>query len=75
MSVTMNNRAYRAKPCPRSAPRPPIDLEPHSTYEALTRQMVESIRDDVREIKGRLNTLFFVVLGSILIDMVTRWLS
>lgn len=54
---------------------PPIDLQPASTYEAITRQMVVSLTDDVKEIKSRTNTIFYVVIGSIILDMLARWVG
>lgn len=52
-----------------------IDLKPSSAYEALTRQMVEALTEDVREIKSRVNNIFYIVIGSILVDMLTRWMG
>lgn len=49
-----------------------IDLGPASAYEALTRQMVERMADDVEEIKDRLNGLLFLIAGAVVIDTVTR---
>ena len=50
-----------------------VDLRPASAYEAVTRQMVESLADDMKEIKSRLDTLFYTVIGAIILDMLTRW--
>ena len=52
--------------------RPPLDLGPASAYEALTRQMVERMVDDLDEIKGRLNGLLFLVAGAVILDALTR---
>jgi len=49
-----------------------VDLSPASAYEAVTRQMVEALADDIREIKGRLNGLLWMVAGAIVIDIVIR---
>jgi hypothetical protein len=49
-----------------------VDLSPASAYEAVTRQMVEALADDLREIKGRLNGLLWMVAGAILIDVLIR---
>jgi hypothetical protein len=49
-----------------------IDTGPASTYEAVTRQMVSDLADDLREIKGRLNALFFALIGGILLDLLAR---
>ena len=61
-----NQRAYT-----RKATEP---VEP-SGYEMVTRQMVESISEDVRDIKSRLNNLIFVLVGAILIDIFSRLLG
>jgi hypothetical protein len=45
---------------------------PASIYEAVTRQMVEGLRDELREIKERLNGLLFLVAGAMLVDMALR---
>ena len=52
--------------------RTPVDLAPGSAYEALTRQMVEALTEELDEIKGRLNGLLFMVAGAIVIDVVLR---
>lgn len=60
---------------PREDPPPehePVDLRPVSAYEAITRQMVESLGEELREIKGRLNGLIFMMLGAILLEFVSR---
>ena len=54
---------------------PPIDLEPVTAYEAITRQKVDALEEDLREIKSRVDTIFYLVIGSILIDMLTRWVT
>ncbi len=45
---------------------------PASIYEAVTRQMVESLTDDLQEIKGRLNGLLFMVAGAMVVDIALR---
>lgn len=52
--------------------RSSVDLGPASTYEALTRQMVERMADDLDEIKGRLNGLLFLVAGAVILDTLAR---
>jgi len=49
-----------------------VDLSPASAYEAVTRQMVEALADDLREIKRRLDGLLWMVAGAIVIDIVIR---
>lgn len=47
-------------------------LGPASVYEAVTRQMVVGLAEELREIKTRLNGLLFMVAGSVLLEVVTR---
>jgi len=67
-------RVSRAETSP-PPPHDPVDLQPASTYEAITRQMVISLSDDVKEIKSRTNTIFYVVIGGIILDMLSRWIG
>ena len=52
-----------------------IDTGPASTYEVVTRQMVTDLAEDLREIKSRLNALFFALVGGILLDLLGRVLG
>jgi len=49
-----------------------VDLEPASAYEAVTRQMVDALGEELKEIKGRLDGLLYMVAGAIVIDVVLR---
>lgn len=49
-----------------------VSLEPASAYEAVTRQMVLALDEDLKEIKSRLNSLLFMVAGSLLLDLALR---
>ena len=54
------------------AERTGVDLAPWSAYEAMTRQKVEALADDLKEIKGRLNGLLWMVAGAIVLDVLLR---
>lgn len=45
---------------------------PGSTYEAITRQMVRSLRDEVRDIKHRINQLITLIIAAILLEVLMR---
>ena len=49
-----------------------VTLGPGTVYEAVTRQMVEGLTEELREIKGRLNGLLFLVAGAMVVDVVLR---
>lgn len=53
----------------------PLDLRPATAFELITRQMVESLTEDLREIKSRLNSLIFMTIGAILLEIVSRTMA
>lgn len=52
-----------------------IDLNPGSAYEAVTRTMVEEVAEDVKEIRGRIDAIFWLIAGTIVVELVTRALG
>ncbi len=63
---------FAAPPCPPTRHADPIGLQPATAYEAVTRQMVVGLSEELREIKSRLNGLLFMVAGSVLLEVLTR---
>jgi hypothetical protein len=53
----------------------PVDERPRSVYEILTRQMLEDLRHDLAEVKGRVNTLLWLVAGAVVLDWLARLLG
>jgi hypothetical protein len=49
-----------------------IDEKPKSVYEVVTRQMLEQVKADVSEVKSRVNTLIWLVIGAMMIELVMR---
>lgn len=49
-----------------------MELGTPSVYEAVTRHMVETVAEELKEIKSRLNGLLFLVAGAMLIDLALR---
>lgn len=45
-----------------------VDLGPATTYEVLTRQKVDDLAEDVHEIKQRLDGLFWMVAGAVVLE-------
>jgi hypothetical protein len=56
----------------RSREQGTVNLDPSSTYEALTRQMVEGVREELREIRGRINGLLFLMIGALGVEAILR---
>ena len=50
----------------------PLDDKPRSVYEVVTRQMLEQVKADVKEVKDRVNTLLWVVAGAVVLEVVMR---
>lgn len=51
---------------------PIVDLEPRSAYEVLTREKVEHFAEELAEIRHRINNIFYVVIGSLVMDLLMR---
>ena len=49
-----------------------LHLEPASAFEAVTRQMVEDLRAEILSLRARLDSLFSVVIGAIVLDLLLR---
>jgi hypothetical protein len=49
-----------------------VDDRPRSVYEIVTRKMLEELKEDVGEVKGRVNTLLWLAAGAVVLEMVVR---
>ncbi len=49
-----------------------VDVQPTSVYEAITRQMVVDLAGDIHSVRTRIDSLFSVVVGAILLDLLLR---
>jgi hypothetical protein len=59
---------------PRQSPSGSTNSEPlpRSAFEAVTREMVRSLRDEVRDVKHRINQLITLIIGAILLEVLMR---
>lgn len=48
------------------------DADAVTAFEAMTRRMVEELADDVREIRERINGLFWLIAGTVVVDLILR---
>lgn len=60
----------RRPPAPRTPQ--PINLEPTSVYEAITRQMVDDLAREYAALRSRLDSIFYIIVGSIVVDVFVR---
>jgi hypothetical protein len=49
-----------------------VDLEPGCAYGVVTRTMVQDLTHELREIKGRVNQLLFLTIGTIILEVMYR---
>lgn len=56
----------------REPPPDQINLDPATTYEVLTRRMVEDLAIEVSAIRSRIDTMFWVVIVSVVTDALLR---
>ncbi|HEX3721406.1 MAG TPA: hypothetical protein VHV31_01365 [Nitrolancea sp.] len=49
-----------------------VRLEPGNAFEAVTRQMVDDLRGEIQAVRTRLDSLFSVVIGAIVLDVLLR---
>lgn len=50
----------------------PVDTGPGSTFEALLGQRIAAVEERLEEIRGRLNGLFFLLIGAVAVQAVLR---
>lgn len=50
----------------------PLNLDPATTYEVLTRRMVEDLAGDVASIRSRIDAMFWIVIVSVVTDALLR---
>lgn len=50
----------------------PLNLDPATAYEVLTRRMVEDLASEVAAIRSRIDTMFWVVIVSVVTDALLR---
>ncbi len=49
-----------------------VGLEPASAFEAVTRTKVEELAEDVKEIRARIDGIFWLIAGSVVVDVLLR---
>jgi hypothetical protein len=47
-------------------------FQPASAYEVVTRGMVNGLAEDVKEIRDRINGLFWLIAGAVVVDLLMR---
>ena len=53
----------------------PIDTSPNSPFEALLDERQKETRRELEDVKGRVNSLVFMILGAIFVNLLIKLLS
>jgi hypothetical protein len=56
----------------RSRRRQTVNLDPATTYEVVTRQMVDDALRELAAVRQRVDAMFYLVVTSIALDIVMR---
>jgi len=59
-------------PFPGVSARDPVDLNPGTAYEVITRAKVEELATDVKEIRDRIDGIFWLIAASIVVQIALR---
>jgi hypothetical protein len=65
-------RARSARAVRAPAEQEPLNLDPRSVYEVITRQMLEALAADLKAVRERVDALFFLLIASIAADLLVR---
>ena len=66
----LNNLMKRLRPKRRSVMPPTI--QPESTFDAVLEMRLSELQQQIAEVKGRVNSLFFFALGAVLLQVALR---
>ena len=53
-------------------PRPPAEVKPGCPFGHLVEERLRALEGAVDEIRGRVNALFFLVVGAVAVELVLR---
>lgn len=65
-------RRRGGEPAGLPQPHAPIDLDPATAHEAVTREMVLALQREVTQLRVRLDALFYLMVGSVLLEVLLR---
>ena len=66
--------ANHGRPAPPAAgdARPSADLEPATAFEALLQQQMLALEQQLQDLRGRINDLFLLIVGTVALQAVLR---
>ena len=72
--VIRNHTAAPSLPTPTtpSDVRPTLDTEPSTAFEALLRQQMQALEQQLQDLRGRINDLFLLIVGTVALQAILR---
>ena len=72
--VVRNHTAAPSLPTPTtpSDVRPTLDTEPSTAFEALLRQQMQTLEQQLQDLRGRINDLFLLIVGTVALQAILR---
>ncbi len=70
-----SSRVPSAPGAPGQDPGPKLSLEPSSAFEVAIAEQIRALRDDVDELKDRLNWLFGLIIAAAVANVILALLS
>ena len=56
----------------RTDEKPALDTEPSTAFEALLKQQMEALEQQLDDLRGRINNLFLLIVGTVALQAIMR---
>ena len=65
-----DRRASAAAPAPDV--KAALNMEPRTAFEALLQQQMQSLEQQLQDLRGRINNLFLLIVGTVALQAIMR---
>lgn len=62
----------RAPTTPAPDARPALDMEPSTAFEALLQQQMQTLEQQLQDVRKRINDLFLLIVGTVALQAILR---
>ncbi len=52
--------------------RPTLDMEPSTAFEALLQQQMQTLEQQLQDLRGHINNLFLLIVGTVALQAILR---
>ena len=52
--------------------RPALDMEPSTAFEALLQQQMQTLEQQLKDLRGHINNLFLLIVGTVALQAILR---